>query len=364
MPERTNPSLSDILNNFRAAREKPLNKTANDGEVDPEMTDPALASQNAPLPEGCEGGECAGEETGVGDLAAAAQQLDEAGEAAGAAQADVVDAAETLKAVADEFIEERAGTIAKEAQLFGQLFAASCMEQMNKTAQMQEREVQAYNLAANALAGNIPLENNMNGLPLEKAAAIYDEAWRVAMAKLAGFDDPEAMEEAAGGELTPEEIATIVAAAREDGECDCGPDETCEVCDQDGNGIKDEEEAGALASLIAAEQEPGEGDLTDEEVQALAEQLADAEESGEEVNPEAVAAAANLLSEARDGEIGDELDKAASAAYDKAVGAIFNGNLKKTAAEAYDLASDTIWSERLQKTAEEAYVLTAQAMGL
>lgn len=139
MPERTNPSLSDILNNFRAAREKPLNKTANDGEIDPGMPgsgtmDPTLTPQEAPLPEGCESGACAEGETGVGDLAAAAQQLDEAGEVANEAQEQVVDAAEALKAVADEFIEERAGTIAKEAQLFGQLFAASCMEQMNKTA--------------------------------------------------------------------------------------------------------------------------------------------------------------------------------------------------------------------------------------
>lgn len=364
MPERTNPSLSDILNNFRAAREKPLNKTANasvdNGEIDPGMVDPALAPQEAPLPEGCECGECAEEETGVGDLAAAAQQLDEAGEAASEAQEQVVDAAEALKAVADEFIEERAGTIAKEAQLFGQLFAASCMEQMNKTAQMQEREVQAYNLAANALAGNTPLENSMsltqsNELPLEKAAAlyngVYDEAWRVAMAKLAGFDDPEEMEEAAGQELSPEEIAAIVAAVQEE----AGEEEQAE-----------EDEAGALASLIAAEQDAGDGDLTDEEVQALAAQLAEAEEEdGEsEPDPEAVAAAANMLAEARDGEIEDELDKAASAAYDNTTGALFSGSLQKTASDAYGIVSDTIWHDRLQKTAEEAYALTVRAMGL
>lgn len=380
MPERMNPSLSDILNNFRAAREKSLNKTANanvdNGEIDPGLPgsgtiDPAMMTQEAPLQEGCESGMRDEGETGVGDLAAAAQQLDEAGEVANEAQEQVVDAAEALKAVADEFIEERAGTIAKEAQLFGQLFAASCMEQMNKTAQMQEREVQAYKLAADALAGNIPLENSMalnNELSLEKAAAIYDEAWRVVMAKLAGFDDPEEMEEAAGQELSPEEIAAIVAAVQEEEEeeegCDCGPDETCPACDADGNGVKDEDEAGALASLIAAEQEAGDGDLTDEEVQALAAQLAEAEEGNGEVDPEAVAAAANLLADARDGEIGDELDKAASAAYDTATGAIFGESLQKTASNAYGVVSDTIWSGRMQKTAEEAYIRTVQAMGL
>lgn len=363
MPERKNPSLSDILNTFRAAREKPLNKTASNGEIDPEIVDPLLEPQEAPLPEGCEGGMCVQDETGVGDLAAAAQQLDEAGEAASDAQEQVVDAAEALKAVADEFIEERAGTIAKEAQLFGQLFAASCMEQMNKTAMMQEHEVEAYNLAANALENNMSLTQG-NELSLEKTAAIYDEAWRTVMAKLAGFDDPDALDEAAGRELSPEEIAAIVAAAQEEEECGCGPDETCPACDQDGNGIKDEEEADALASLIAAEQDAGDGDLTDEEVQALAEQLAEAEEEEEEVDPEAVAAAANLLAEAREGEIGDELDKAASAAYDTAASTIYNNSLKKKASNAYDIASDGIWEGRLQKTAEEAYAVTARAIGL
>lgn len=340
MPERENPSLSDILNTFRKSMSKTAGEEgmADPAAVDPSQTAPAAQNTGVQHPEGCECPECV-PAAEVDDLAQAAQNLDDARAQADMAEEQVVDAAGALKAIADDFIEERTETISKEAQLFGQLFAASCMEQMNKTAQLQEREARAYELASNAIA-----ENGMNKVAAEQLNGVYDEAWRVSMAKLAGFDSSEEMEELAGRELSPEEILAIVEAVQNEA--------------QDAENA----EASELASLIAEEQEAGDEDLTDEEVQALAAQLAEDEEN-EEADPEAVAAAANLLAEAREGELDGELDKAASAAYAATADTLLDGQLQKTASEAYDLVSSTIWNERFVKTAEEAYALTAKALG-
>lgn len=352
MPERTNPSLSEILNTFR----KSMTKTAGEGEMadpaaaDPSMADPAQASPMQEHPEGRDCPECV-PETGVNELAQAAQNLDEAKACADMAEDQVVDAASALKSIADDFIGERTETISKEAQLFGQLFAASCMEQMNKTAKLREREAQAYDLASNAIS-----ESGMNKVAAEQISAVYDEAWRTSMAKLAGFESAEDMEEAAGQELGPEEIAAILAAAQDGQLCDCGPGESCELCDGEND------EASELAALIAEDAEAGDSDLTDEEVQALAAQLADAQE-GDDADPEAVAAAANLISEAREGKIGDELDKAANLAYDATTESLLGGRLQKTASDAYATAADVVWGNRFEKTAAEAYALTAQALG-
>ncbi len=358
MPERANPSLSDILNTFR----KSMVKTAGEGEmadpaaVDPYLADPAQQYAEEPHPEDCDCPECV-PSADVDDLAQAAQNLDEARAQADMAEEQVVDAAGALQAIADDFIEERTETISKEAQLFGQLFAASCMEQMNKTAQLKEREARAYELASNAIA-----ESGMNKVAAQQLNAVYDQAWRVSMAKLAGFDSAEEMEELADRELTPEEILAIVEAAQDEAQAA----EDAEYAEAVGDAEDaDDEEAAELASLIAEDQEAGEGDLSDEEVQALAAQLAQSEEDeeDEEVDPEAVAAAANLLAEARDGELDEELGKAASVAYNQTIDTIQNGQFQKTAEQAYNQVSNSIWNERLVKTAEEAYAVTAQALG-
>ncbi len=340
MPERANPSLSDILNTFRKSMAKTAGEEgmADPATVDPSITDPARQNAGQPHPEGCNCPECV-PSAGVDDLAQAAQNLDDAKAQANMAEEQVIDAAGALKAMADDFIEERTETISKEAQLFGQLFAASCMEQMNKTAQLQEREARAYELATNAIA-----ENGMNKVAAQQLNGVYDEAWRVSMAKLAGFDSAEEIEELAGRELTPEEILAIVEAAQNEAQ-----------------GAEDAE-AAELASLIAEDQEAGDGDLSDEEIQALATQLAESEEGGD-ADPEAVAAAANLIAEARDGELDEEIDHAASAAYATATETILDGQLQKTAEEAYDLVSSAIWNVRFVKTAEEAEALTGQSLG-
>ena len=312
MPERKNPSLSEILETFR----KSMAKTAGEEEMaEMAMADPGMAGLEPPHPEDCECPECA-PEASVEDLAQAAQTLDEARAGADMAEEQVVDAADALKAIADDFIEERAETISKEAQLFGQLFAASCMEEMNKTAQLQEREARAYQLVANAIT-----ENGMRKTAAQQMNAVYDEAWRATMAKLAGMDSPEELEDAVGHELNPEEIQAIVEAVQEQ--------------------AGEEADASELASLIA--EEAGDEDLSDEEIQELAAQLAEAEDDeDDEVDPEAMAAAANLMAEAREGDLDDELDKAASLAYDSATLAIHGDRLEKTAAEAYALTAQAL----------------------
>lgn len=184
MAVRKNPGLSEILEAFKNAREK---TAMDEAEECPECP-----------PE---------EQDGMDNLVEAATMLEESSEQAeqlkGAvpeAEERVVDAAEALKEVADEFIAEHTENLAKEAQLFGQIFAASCIEEMDKTATLRNTEAEAYAVVDDTLK-----EDQMN-----KIASIYDDAYRITMAKLAGFDDPEEMEEAAGQELDPEEMAAIV----------------------------------------------------------------------------------------------------------------------------------------------------------
>lgn len=272
MAVRNKPSLSEILTAFK--------KTAGMEEMQPQqgmpMQDPAMMQPDpsmmqqgmdpAMMQQGMQPdpsmmqGMQPEESDGPAELAEAAALLEQASQQAEAlkgavpeADQRVVDAAAALKNVADEFIEEHTESLAKEAALFGQLFAASCMQEMNKTAALQGATEEAYAVAANALNGAYQ-EDGMN-----KLAQVYDEAWRSTMAKIAGFEDDDEMEEAAGRELDAEDIAEIVDAVREE-------DEDVE--------------------------------LSDEEIADLAEQLAEAE--GDEPSIEEVAEAANLLSDLRE----------------------------------------------------------------
>lgn len=312
MAERNKISVKSVLDMFREAQ----TKTAQDmGGMPPDTMpmDPAamqgVAQQAQPAqPEGpcpqCGSPDgvcvCGGEAGGVAgeDIAAAAQALeaaganaDAAGDAAGQAQQEVVEAGEALKQVADEFINEHTAALKKEAQVFGELFAASCLEQMNKTAALQDATQNAYVAAAEALGGDMARGANQLQKCAEEAYAmtmqklagqgvteddLYTESYRTTMAKLAGFDDPEDMEEAVGQELSPEEMAAIVAAQQEDAE---------------------EPEAVEDEAVEDDEADPLDG-MSEEEIQELAEQLAaeDGDEAGDsEPSPEEIAAAAELL---------------------------------------------------------------------
>lgn len=300
MAERKNPSLTEVLARFREAQTKTANdESGGEPAVCPRCGNPSeqcvcVPAEGAPAPEGAAA-------PGVEELAAAAQALENAGVSAEAAEAaadaakdEVCDAKETLKAVADEFINEHTAALRKEAQLFGSLFAASCLEEMNKTAALQDAEQNAFLLARQVLSGGqlrkcaedayAHTQAVLAGasLPLTKTAAVYEEAYRVVMAKFAGFDDPEAMEAAAGHELTPEEMAEMVAA-QQAGEAGEAPAEEDPL-----DGLSDEELA-ALAAQLAEEEGAQEGEAPDDPG---------------EVTPETVAQAANMLAAAR--EAGDE----------------------------------------------------------
>lgn len=305
MAVRKNPSLSEILDAFKSAQAK----TAE--EMVPEEVCPTCGGAGCPdcMPvdpecDTCGGGgcpDCADPECdtcgGEGcpdcnapadseDLLGAAEALAGASEAADVADAEVVDAAETLKDMADEFINEHTASLRKEAQLFGQLFAASAMEEMNKTAALRDTCENAYRYASQVLDN--PAAENLIGenMNLTKTAScdIYTEAYRNVMAKFAGFEDADEAEEAYGQELSPEDLAALADAAEE------APAEDAEEIVED-------------------------ADYTYDELAELAAQIS--EDTGAEVAPEDVAEAANILSEAREGEI-DE-DAIAESAYQDAL---------------------------------------------
>lgn len=254
MAEKKSLSLSDILNSFKSTMEK----TA-EGEMP--AADPAAAA--APVE--------AAPAVDSNALAEAAQLL-EATDAQ--ATAEVADAAQTLQQVADEFIAQHTDALGKEAALFGQIFAASCMEEMNKTAALNDRRDQAYAFVMDAAS---PYTAD-GGLKKEAQEEVCRNSYFTVMAKIAGYDDPEELEAALGRELTPEdadEIAAMLAAEEE-----AAPAE----------GEVTEEDVAALAQAIE------DGELTDEEIDVLAEALAaegEAPAEGGELSPEEMAAVAN-----------------------------------------------------------------------
>jgi hypothetical protein len=365
MAIRKNPSISEILSKFNSA----MQKTAEDMEPAPEGAavcpvcgDPACdgscaAAAGAAPAEACPAcgdpacdGSCAHDAEGVhsDDVAEAAHALEDATANAEAAQAEVAEAKEVLQDLADEFINEHTASLKKEAQVFGQLFAASCLEEMNKTAALQDASANAYSLTsqvcdaqllqktaaeaydiAMAAVRGVPFEDE--GLSLEKQASLYTEAYRTVMAKMAGFDEPEEMEEAAGQELSPEEMAAIVAAAQ-DGEDGTEPVyEGGEPAEEADEPVPEDSVEGALADLSDEELAELAAQISDEveertgvdaaeaaEAEAAADQ-AEALSADEPVDsPESIAAAANMLADSRDEDeekLASDLSTIADSAY-------------------------------------------------
>lgn len=200
MAVRNTPKLADLLRKFEEARQK----TAGEIVVAPEdvlapqaAVTPTAAVPSAPAVEAVPAVSTAEE------VAAAAQQVKEA-------SSQVVDAKETLKAVTDEFINEHTAALKKEAQIFGELFAASCMEQMNKTAALQQIEQNAYAVTVDAFTGADDEADIM-----QKTAAVYDEAYFTTLAKFAGLDSPEELQAAMAEspETLPPEVVNAVMGA-------------------------------------------------------------------------------------------------------------------------------------------------------
>ena len=132
-------SLGDLLRDFNAG----LNKQAEvaDAAVVAPVAAPAPAP--APVPEGevcpecgqspcvceCPDGECATSETDA---------MQEAAAAVDQKQNEAVDAAKVLKSMADEYIAKHDSAIQKEAAVFGEIFARSAYDTMQKQAAADE----------------------------------------------------------------------------------------------------------------------------------------------------------------------------------------------------------------------------------
>lgn len=197
MAARNTPKLADLLRKFEEAQQKTAGEPVpTSGDAVPQaapVTEPASTAPTA-------------------EKVAAAEQTREAETQAGDAAGQVVDAKEALKAVTDEFVNEHNAALKKEAQIFGELFAASCMEQMNKVAALQQVEQNAYATTVDALSAVNEAEL------MNKTAAIYDEAYFTTLAKFAGLESPEELQSILAGspESLPPEVLNAVMAASGD----------------------------------------------------------------------------------------------------------------------------------------------------
>lgn len=197
MAARNTPKLADLLRKFEEAQQKTAGEPVpTSGDAVPQaapVTEPASTAPTA-------------------EKVAAAEQTKEAENQAGDAAGQVVDAKEALKAVTDEFVNEHTAALKKEAQIFGELFAASCMEQMNKVAALQQVEQNAYATTVDALSAVNEAEL------MNKTAAIYDEAYFTTLAKFAGLESPEELQSILAGspESLPPEVLNAALAASGD----------------------------------------------------------------------------------------------------------------------------------------------------
>lgn len=197
MAARNTPKLADLLRKFEEAQQKTAGEPVpTSGDAVPQaapVTEPASTAPTA-------------------EKVAAAEQTREAENQAGDAAGQVVDAKEALKAVTDEFVNEHTAALKKEAQIFGELFAASCMEQMNKVAALRQVEQNAYATTVDALSAVNEAEL------MNKTAAIYDEAYFTTLAKFAGLESPEELQSILAGspESLPPEVLNAALAASGD----------------------------------------------------------------------------------------------------------------------------------------------------
>ena len=204
MAARNTPKLADLLRKFEEAQQKTAGEPVpTSGDAVPQaalVTEPA---STAPTAEKV----AAAEQTREAE-----NQTKEAENQAGDAAGQVVDAKEALKAVTDEFVNEHTAALKKEAQIFGELFAASCMEQMNKVAALRQVEQNAYATTVDALSAVNEAEL------MNKTAAIYDEAYFTTLAKFAGLESPEELQSILAGspESLPPEVLNAALAASGD----------------------------------------------------------------------------------------------------------------------------------------------------
>ena len=161
-------SLSDLLRDFNSG----LNKQAEDAPVTPVA--PEAASVSTPAPEVCP--EC-GQSPCV--CQAAPSETDAMQEAAATVdqkQNEAVDAAKVLKNMADEYIAKHDNAIAKEAEVFGEIFAQAAYDTMKKQAAAEE--------AYNNTMGYFEADNEDDSLQ-KQAEAAFEQAYRYTLCKIA-----------------------------------------------------------------------------------------------------------------------------------------------------------------------------------
>lgn len=132
VPEKPTPKLTDILSRFNASTEK----TASDDEEKKKEDCPEEEHENEKE------------------------------------ESDDEDVSKSLNEMAEEAVAHHTDSLQKEAMLFGQLFADAAMDRMQKTAQFESIENEAYQYA-------------MNELSQTKVASLYEDAYLHTLQKLA-----------------------------------------------------------------------------------------------------------------------------------------------------------------------------------
>lgn len=199
MPIRTPPSLSEILAQFNAARQK----TAEDGlEEPPEADNLPPESEDIP-PVQAPPGDPIG--AAADDLVHAARKLEQADTDKGKAEDEVVDAADALKEIALNAANGHADALSKEAQIFGKIFAESVVSELNKTA--------ADDGGKTMQAG--PMSQAFIQV---KLGEVYDEAYGLALSKIAeNAAYAEALRQLGYDPADPEAAAALAAAQEQEG---------------------------------------------------------------------------------------------------------------------------------------------------
>lgn len=131
-----NISLSELLRDFNAG----LSKTAGDEGAMPAPAPAAMPAPAATPAEGtgeelcpeCMSNPCICEGEGEGTEDASPEDMIQAAVAAKSKQDEAVDATKALRDMADEYIDNHDTAIAKEAAVFGELFAKSACEAMQR----------------------------------------------------------------------------------------------------------------------------------------------------------------------------------------------------------------------------------------
>ena len=155
-------SLSDLLRDFNSG----LNKQAEEAAP--------VEAASTPAPEVCP--QC-GQSPCACEAPSETDAMQEAAATVDQKQNEAVDAAKVLKNMADEYIAKHDNAIAKEAEVFGEIFAQSAYETMRKQAAAEG----AYNTTMDYFEA----DNDGNESLQKRAEEAYEQAYRYTLCKIA-----------------------------------------------------------------------------------------------------------------------------------------------------------------------------------